>query len=85
MGNSIQNILKKMLQNSAAIRFSELAKICEYYFGEPRQSGGSHRVYKTPWHGDPRVNIQNDKGMAKVYQVKQVLLAIEKFEDSKNA
>jgi hypothetical protein len=85
MGNSLQDILKKMQQNPAAIRFSELAKICEHYFGKPRQSGSSHRVYKTPWHGDPRVNIQNNKGMAKVYQVKQVLLAIEKFEDNKNA
>jgi hypothetical protein len=26
------------------------------------------------------VNIQNQKGMAKPYQVKQVLLAIEKLE-----
>jgi hypothetical protein len=30
--------------------------------------------------GDPRVNIQNDRGKAKAYQVKQVLRAIEKLE-----
>ncbi len=30
--------------------------------------------------GDPRVNIQNDKGMAKAYQVRQVLKAIERLE-----
>ena len=41
---------------------------------------GSHRIYATPWQGDPRVNLQNDKGMAKFYQVKQVLKAIEKLE-----
>jgi hypothetical protein len=29
--------------------------------------------------GDPRVNIQNDKGKAKPYQVRQVLDAIEKL------
>jgi hypothetical protein len=34
--------------------------------------------------GDPRVNIQNDKGMAKVYQVKQVLKAIERLEEQGN-
>ncbi|NCW99648.1 MAG: toxin HicA, partial [Betaproteobacteria bacterium] len=28
---------------------------------------------------DPRVNIQNDKGKAKAYQVRQVLLAIERL------
>jgi hypothetical protein len=33
-----------------------------------------------PWQGDPRVNIQNFKGMAKAYQVKQVLCAIELIE-----
>ncbi len=35
---------------------------------------------KTPWQGDPRVNIQNNKGKAKAYQVKQVLMAIERLE-----
>ena len=48
--------------------------------GAPRQRGSSHRVYETPWQGDPRINIQNDKGKAKAYQVKQVLLAVEKME-----
>ena len=36
--------------------------------------------YRIPWQGDPRVNIQNDRGKAKAYQVKQVLRAIEKLE-----
>jgi hypothetical protein len=44
------------------------------------QGGSSHRVYKTPWQGDPRINIQSHKGKAKAYQVKQVLLAIERLE-----
>jgi hypothetical protein len=39
-------------------------------------------VYKTPWSGDPRINIQKSKNKAKAYQVKQVLLAIEKLGDS---
>ena len=50
------------------------------YFGEPRQAGTSHRVYRTPWPGDPRVNIQDHDGMVKRYQVRQVLRAIEKLE-----
>lgn len=53
---------------------------CEHYFGKPRQTGSSHAVFKTPWPGDPRVNIQNDKGKAKAYQVRQVLKAIDKKE-----
>ncbi len=47
----------------------------------PRQTGSSHAVFfKTPWPGDPRVNIQNNKGKAKAYQVRQVLKAIDKKE-----
>lgn len=62
------------------VRFADLCRVCDQYFGRPRQRGTSHRVYRTPWPGDPRVNIQNKKGMAKAYQVKQVLKAIEKLE-----
>ena len=57
-------------------------KVCEHYSGEARSSGSSHAVFKTPWAGDPRVNIQNDHGKAKEYQVRQVLAAIRKLEES---
>nr|VFJ59987.1 MAG: hypothetical protein BECKFW1821B_GA0114236_10535 [Candidatus Kentron sp. FW] len=78
--NSVAKIMARMKANPAGVRFSELKKVCEYYFGRPRQSASSHCLFKTPWHGDPRVNIQNHQGKAKPYQVKQVLLAIEKIE-----
>lgn len=77
---AVMEILERMRNNSSGIRFSDLCKVCEHYFGPARQSSGSHRVYKTPWIGDPRVNIQNEKGRAKAYQVKQVLKAIERLE-----
>ena len=73
-------LVDAMRRNPKGIRFQDLCKVCDQYFGEARQTGSSHRVYKTPWLGDPRVNIQNDKGMAKAYQVKQVLKAIERLE-----
>jgi hypothetical protein len=78
--NKIDAILAQMRQNPRDIRFNELCKVCGDFFGEPRQSGSSHRIYKIPWQGDPRINIQNHKGKAKAYQVKQVLLAIERLE-----
>ena len=62
------------------IRFADLCRVCDNYFGRARQKGSSHWIYKTPWRGDPRVNIQNAKGKAKAYQVKQVLKAIERME-----
>ena len=41
---------------------------------------GSHHIFKTPWKGDPRINIQKEGKMAKPYQVKLVLKALDKLE-----
>ena len=78
--SKINEIISDMNRDPKGVRFSDLCKVCKYYFGKPRQSASSHRVYKTPWQGDPRINIQNHKGKAKSYKVKQVLLALEKLE-----
>lgn len=75
----LDKILKAMSESPQNIRFAELVLICEYYFGEARQKGTSHCVFRTPWRGDPRVNIQNHNGKAKPYQVRQVLSAIKKM------
>ncbi len=77
----IDDILTGMRKNPQGVRFSDLSKVCDHFFGEARQLGTSHRVYRTPWLGDPRVNIQmGEGGKAKVYQVRQVLLAISKLK-----
>ncbi len=76
---TINDILAVMRRNPKGVSFNDLCKVCDHFFGEARQSGGSHKIYKTPWQGDPRVNIQNDKGMAKAYQVRQVLKAVERL------
>ena len=76
---SIENTIQQMMRNPEGVRFADLCKVCDYYFGEPRLKSG-HSIYKTPWQGDPRINIQNDRGMGKVYQVRQVLRAIERLE-----
>ena len=78
---NLKDILMAMQRNHKGITFNDLCKVCDHYFGEARQSGSSHRVYRTPWQGDPRVNIQNDKGKAKAYQVRQVLKAIRRLEE----
>jgi len=76
----VEDVLAQMRQNPKGVRFSDLCKVCDHFFGEARYKGSSHRIYKTPWPGDPRVNIQNSEGMAKAYQVRQVLKAIERLE-----
>lgn len=72
-----------MREAPANVRFTDLCKVCDHYFGDARQQGSSHAVYQTPWQGDPRVNIQNKNGKAKPYQVKQVLAAIARLTETR--
>ena len=76
----LEDIIQGMKENPKGVRFADLCKVCDKHFGKPRQSGSSHRIYRTPWKGDPRINIQNSKGKAKAYQVKQILKALDKLE-----
>jgi hypothetical protein len=57
-----EKIIEQMRRSPQNVRFDDLAKVCADHFGEPRQDGTPHKVYKTPWQGDPRVNIQRGKG-----------------------
>ena len=77
----IKLLIQKMKENPKDVRFLDLCKVCGYYFGKPRHVASSHHIYKTPWLGDSRVNIQNKKGKAKAYQVKQILRAIERLNE----
>ncbi len=79
----IDDLVAQMKRNPKNVRFTDVSKVCDSFFGEPRQSSSSHQVYRTPWQGDPRINIQNHRGKSKAYQVKQVLLALEKLEVSR--
>ena len=80
MNRRIHEALLDMRRSPKRVRFRDLCKVCDHFFGKPRQQGTNHMVYKTPWAGDPRINIQDSRGKAKVYQVKQVLAAIDKLE-----
>lgn len=80
--SKIPEIVHQMRVHPRSVAYSDLVKVCDHFFGSARTSGGSHAVYKTPWPGDPRVNIQNDRGRAKAYQVRQVLRAIDTLEGS---
>ncbi len=83
MGNSDENrntdsLLMELSGKEKNIKFSRLMKICEDVFGNYRVNGG-HHIFKTPWPGDPRINLQKAGNMAKPYQVKQVVEALKKL------
>lgn len=79
---SVSEIISLMRRNPKGVRHADLCRVCDYCYGEARQSGSSDRVYITPWAGDPRVNIQNAHGKVKAYQVRQVIRAIDLLEES---
>lgn len=63
------------------VRFADLLRICKALFGTPRVVG-SHHIFKVPWPGEPRVNIQPEGNKAKSYQVRQVIRAIERLKEN---
>ena len=78
----VAKIVDAMRKNQKNVRFSDCLKVCGYYFerfGEMR-TNGSHHIFQTPWEDDPRINLQNRKGLVAPYQVRQVLKAIERLE-----
>ena len=53
--SDIAKIVEQMRRAPTQIRFADLVKVCMAHFGEPRQRGTSHAIFKTPWLGDHRV------------------------------
>lgn len=78
---SIEELVTSFTRHPRGVRYRDLHRVCVHFFGAPRHGSGSHAVFRTPWPGDPRVNIQNDAGQAKPYQVRQVLLAIARLKE----
>ncbi len=79
MPTAVEKLVAEMQASPKSVRFADALKVGEHYFGKPRTAGGSHHVFKTPWPGDPRVNLQNDHGKAKACQVRQLLAAIDRL------
>jgi predicted RNA binding protein YcfA (HicA-like mRNA interferase family) len=72
-----KKLLQKLLSGSKNIRFSE-ATACAKAFGfQLDRVSGSHHIYVHP-DVPELINLQNIKGKAKPYQVKQLLEIIER-------
>lgn len=74
---AVEKLLAGMKASPSSVRFADALKVASHFFGDYRVSR-SHYIFKTPWPGDPHINLQNDRGKAKAYQVRQLLAAIEK-------
>jgi len=82
---AIKKLLAGMREAPTGTKFSDAVKVATYFFGEQRINS-SHHIFKTPWPGDPRINLQEgETGKAKVYQIRQLILAIDKLAEIKVA
>ena len=73
-----QKLLKKLLSGSKNIRFPEVAACAESFGFQLKNISGSHHIYTHPDIPE-LLNLQNVKGKAKPYQIKQLLQLIEHY------
>jgi len=71
-------LLKKILSGSRNIRFSEAVSCAEMFGFRLDRIQGSHHIFVHP-HIPELINLQNVKGKAKPYQIKQLLQIIESY------
>ena len=71
-------LLAKAARDPAACRFTEIQRLAEALGFHLSRVAGSHHIYTHP--GIPQlVNLQSVKGMAKAYQVRQLLRLVERY------
>ena len=72
-----RKLLQRALDNPRGLRFTEAVKLAEAFGFRLDRISGSHHIMKRA--GIPElVNLQNVGGMAKPYQVRQLLKLVEK-------
>ena len=80
--NEIRDDIADLQQRQNSIKFAEISENLRAMVWPPRIKRYNHHVYRMPWSGDPRINIQRgNNGAAKAYQVKQVIAALARMEE----
>jgi len=73
-----RKLLQKLLSETKNIRFSEAVAGAEMFGFRLERINGSHHIFIHPEVAE-LVNLQDVKGKAKPYQVKQLLQLIERY------
>jgi predicted RNA binding protein YcfA (HicA-like mRNA interferase family) len=72
-----KKILQKILASSKNIRFSDMVNLVQGFGFTLSRTDGSHHIF-TRQDIPELVNLQNIKGQAKPYQIRQFLKLVEK-------
>jgi len=73
-----QKLLEKLLRGSKNVRFDELVAVVEAFGFHLSRVNGSHHIFTHPQIPE-LVNLQNQRGKAKPYQVRQFLTLVEQY------
>ena len=73
-----RKLLDKVLAGVHNVRFDDLCHLAEAFGCQLDRVSGSHHIYEHPLSSRP-LNLQNVRGKAKPYQVRQFLRDIEEF------
>jgi len=68
----------RLLNNRKNIKYNDFVTLVEAFSFKHTRSDGSHNIFKND-EVTEIINIQNEKGEAKPYQIKQFLAIIEKY------
>ena len=71
-----QKLLQQILNNSKSVSFKDMVSLVEAFGFNQARINGSHHIFTHPDIPE-LVNIQNVKGKAKPYQVRQFLTLVE--------
>lgn len=72
-----KKLLKKILDGSKNVRFSDMVNLVEGFGFSLSRTEGSHHIFVHPDIPE-QINLQEVKGEAKPYQIRQFMKLIEK-------
>jgi predicted RNA binding protein YcfA (HicA-like mRNA interferase family) len=72
-----RKLLQKIIEGSKNIRFTEMVNLVEGFGFKMSRTEGSHHIF-TRTDIPELVNLQDVKGQAKTYQIRQFLKLVEK-------
>ena len=74
-----RKIYEKLLVNPQNVHFADFCKVIEAFGYRRDRVKGSHHIYEHPEPSRP-LNVQNCRGEAKPYQIRQFLRDVEEFQ-----
>jgi predicted RNA binding protein YcfA (HicA-like mRNA interferase family) len=74
-----RKIYLRLLNHTQNVRFADFCKVVEAFGYRRDRISGSHHIYEHPQASHP-LNLQNCRGQAKPYQIRQFLRDVEEFQ-----